>query len=70
MTPLKKRYEEKKEKVLTNPKLSRLQRDNQLFGLWIDYIYNSAEKGREQAIKYEREKVRVNVKTQFAQNHF
>ena len=60
MAKTKKEYERTKDRIL-NSKLSEIEKGNQLFGNWIDYIWSSAEKAENNSLKYQSEQVRVRV---------
>ena len=60
MAKTKKEYERTKERIL-NSKLSEIEKGNQLFGNWINYICSSSEKSESESIKYQAEQIRVRV---------
>lgn len=60
MAKTKKEYERTKDRIL-NSKLSEIEKGNQLFGNWIDYLYSSTQKSESNSLKYQSEQVRVRV---------
>lgn len=60
MAKTKKEYERTKDRIL-NSKLSEIEKGNQLFGNWINYICSSSEKSESESIKYQAEQIRVRV---------
>ena len=55
----KKAYEIKRDSILKSKKMTETQKNNQLFGNWINYITTSSSIIEDESIKYEAEKIRV-----------
>jgi len=60
MAKTKKEYERTKDRIL-NSKLSEIEKGNQLFGNWINYICSSTEKAESNSLKYQSEQIRVRM---------
>jgi len=57
----KKQYEKKRESIKNSKGISELERSNRHFGNWIDYIFSSVDIREKESLKYESEKVRINI---------
>jgi len=57
----KKQYEKKRESIKNAKGISELERSNRHFGNWIDYIFSSVDIREKESLKYESEKVRINI---------
>lgn len=61
MENLKKEYENKRETIKNQEGISELERSNRYFGNWIDYVFNSVDDREKNSLKYESEKLRINI---------
>lgn len=61
MENLKKKYENKRESIKNQDGISELERSNRYFGNWIDYVFNSVDDREKNSLKYESEKLRINI---------
>lgn len=61
MENLKKEYENKRESIKNQEGISELERSNRYFGNWIDYVFNSVDDREKNSLKYESEKLRINI---------
>jgi hypothetical protein len=55
----KKQYDNTKERILQS-NISELEKSSRLTNNWFNYIFHSAEKAKNNSLKYEAEKVRIN----------
>ena len=60
MKKTKNQYEKEKARILKS-KSSEIEKGNQLFGNWIEYVFNSSEKAESNSLKYQAEQIRVRV---------
>lgn len=56
----KKQYDNTKDRILKS-KISDLEKSSQLTNNWFNYIFHSGEKAQNNSLKYESEKVRINI---------
>lgn len=61
MENLKNEYENKRESIKNQEGISELERSNRYFGNWIDYVFNSVDDREKNSLKYESEKLRINI---------
>ena len=56
----KKQYDNTKERILKS-NISDLEKSSQLTNNWFNYIFHSGEKAQNNSLKYESEKLRINI---------